>query len=112
MGRISINGIVVASGKNISVINGKVMVDGKDVTPETKNIVIQVQGDVNALSVDACSTVQVSGNAGTVSTVSGDIECGNVSGSVSTVSGDVQCKDVGGSVSSISGDVETVRAQA
>jgi hypothetical protein len=112
MGTVSIDGVVVASGKNVSVVNGKVMVDGKDVTPESKTIHIVVNGDVNELSVDACSTVQVRGNTNKISTVSGDIECGDVSGSVSSVSGDIQCGTVGGSVSSISGDIETVRSKS
>jgi hypothetical protein len=109
-GTMNINGsTIVTTGANSIVIkNGKVFVDGKDVTPDAKTITIQVTGSVQNLQCDTCATVTVKGNAGDVSSVSGDLNItGNVTGSATSTSGDI---DVGGSVSgnvrTVSGDIK------
>ena len=104
---ITINGLTItSSGGSINVINGRVWIDGKDVTPDAKTISIVVHGDVGMLSADGCNTIEVAGSVGgDVSTQSGDIKCGDVTGSVSTMSGDVRCGSVGGSVKTMSGDI-------
>jgi DUF4097 and DUF4098 domain-containing protein YvlB len=51
------------------------------------------------------SEVCISGHAGEVRTVSGDVKCGDVAGNVTTVSGDVQAKTISGNVKTVSGDV-------
>ncbi|QRE00167.1 hypothetical protein [Burkholderia phage BCSR5] len=106
MATVNVNGVTI-SGGNISIVNGKVYVDGNLVeTGEAKTININVEGSVESIKADACSYVKVSGDAGTVSTVSGDVQCGNVlHGSVSTVNGDVKCGNVMGNVSTVSGDI-------
>lgn len=102
-----INGITYNySGKNITISNGKVMVDGKDVTPEGKEINIAVDGNVEELTVDACSKVNINGACGQVQTMSGNVKCGAVNGPVQTSSGDVECGHVHGSVTTSSGDVD------
>lgn len=59
------------------------------------------------LEVDYCTAVTVTGDAGSIATQSGDVNIeGNVGGSVSTMSGDVDCGSIGGSVSTMSGDVK------
>lgn len=93
------------TGKNIQVINGKVIVDGKDVTPDEKEIYITVDGPVQTLKVDACSTITINGDVERVDSGAGDVTCGNVKGDVSTGSGDVECNDVGGMVHTGAGDV-------
>lgn len=47
------------NGQNISIVNGKVMIDGRDVTPDDNNkeINIHIDGYVNELSVDVCVTM-------------------------------------------------------
>lgn len=105
--RISIKGnnnIVV--GRDLVISNGRVIVDGKDLTPNTKEIVITIEGNVQSLSVDACSNIKVSGNVGSLQTSTGDVYCGDVQGSVSTKSGDIECGSVGGNASSMSGDID------
>jgi hypothetical protein len=95
------------SGNNIVISKGKVIIDGKDVTPDSKEININIQGDINELKVDACDKLSVTGNVKNVSTKSGDIDItGNVEGSIQTMSGDVDCGNVGGSISTMSGDVK------
>lgn len=105
MATITINGNTY-TGRNVSVINGRVTVDGKDMTPDNKTITISVQGDINELHVDACSFIKVKGNCKSVNSGSGDIACNDVLGSIKTGSGDVSCKNVQGNVRTGSGDVE------
>jgi hypothetical protein len=96
------------SGKNIVITNGKVVIDGKDVTEQEKLLTITIQGDVEKLEVDACKSIEITGNANNVRTSAGDVNIkGEVKGNVSTQSGDVECGGgIGGSVSTMSGDVE------
>lgn len=109
MSTITINGNTY-SGSSVVVTNGKVIVNGKDVTPDSKEINISVQGDVDELHVDICNKVSVTGNANSISTTSGDIDItGNVGGSVNTMSGDIDCGNVLGSVSTMSGNVKHKR---
>lgn len=105
MSIIRINGVNI-SGNSIHVRNGSVLVDGKIVeTGDAKHIRIEVDGSIERLNADSCDSITVSGSAGSVSTMSGDVTCGNVEGAVSTMSGDIRCGNIGGSVSTMSGDI-------
>jgi len=108
MNTIRINGVTITAGRNITVNNNRVFVDGKDVTPDAKDIRIEVSGNVERLDVDACNTVTVTGDVESVITQSGDVDVGGaIGGSVQTMSGDVDCGgSIAGSVSTISGDVK------
>jgi hypothetical protein len=105
--RININGTtIMSSGRgNVVVSNDRIVVDGKDVTPDAKQITIEVQGDLQSIEADACDRIHVTGSVGHVKTTSGDVRCGDVTGSVQCMSGDVSCGRVGGSVSTMSGDI-------
>jgi DUF4097 and DUF4098 domain-containing protein YvlB len=106
MNYVNINGQSIVSSGNISIINGKVMVDGVDQTPNGKTITIEINGNVETLKVDHCQKVTVTGSCTNVTTGSGDVEVGcNVKSGLQTGSGDVKCKDVNGSVKTMSGDV-------
>lgn len=106
MSTIVINGNTY-SGSNIVISNNRVIVNGCDVTPDGKEINIKVEGNINELKVDACSNISVTGDVQTISTKSGDIDVsGNVNGSISTISGDIDCGPVSGSISTISGDIK------
>lgn len=95
------------SGNNIVVRNGKVIVDGKDVTPDSKEVNIVITGNVEQLNVDTCNRIDIIGDVNNVSTQSGDVKIkGKISGSISTMSGDIDCKDVGGSISTMSGNIK------
>ena len=110
MNTISINGVNISSSGNITVANGKVFVNGKDVTPDSKEINISVVGDIEQLKVDACNKISIEGSVKSISTQSGDVEVtGDVDGSISTMSGDVDCGHIQGSVSTMSGDVKHKR---
>jgi len=105
MATIVINGNSY-TGNNISVVNGKVVVDGLDVTPEQKQITISVDGDVDELSVDSCNKVTISGSCAKVRTTSGSVDCGIVHGDVNSTSGSIECKNVQGDVTTTSGRVK------
>lgn len=97
------------TGNNITVSNNRIIIDGKDITdtlPEQKTYNIEVTGDIQSLDVDACNSLTVKGTVGSIKTLSGDVDCGDVTGSVSTMSGDVKCKNISGSVSTMSGKIK------
>lgn len=103
-GRINIDGRSF-TGRNISISNGKVTIDGIVQDGElVGDINITVEGDIEKLE-NATGLVKAN-NVGSISTLSGDVECGNVSGSVSTMSGDVDCGTIGGNVKTMSGDIK------
>ena len=126
MNRVIINGVTYEGGRNISVSNNKVTIDGKDVTPkDTLEVNINVEGSVENLKVDYAKTIIINENVeGYVQTSSGDVEVGgfvakgiqttsgdvevegNVTGNVQTTSGDVKCKKVEGNVNTLSGDIK------
>lgn len=108
MNTVKINGINIQSdnSRNVTIKNGRVIVDGKDVTPEAKNITIAVEGNIDSLSVDECNSLDIIGSVGSVKTMSGDVHCDDITGSVTTMSGDVRCGNIGGNVSTLSGDVK------
>lgn len=112
------------SGRSILISNGKVMIDGKDVTPNEKIINISVTGNIENLSVDSAERVEVSGDVSSLKTMSGDISIkgnvkgninntsgdleigGSVGGDIKLTSGDIKCGDVGGSIKTMSGDIK------
>ncbi len=108
MNTVTINGKTFTSnGGSISIINNKIYIDNKDVTPDSKEINIQVTGNVDKLEVDSCLKVSVTGDVHNVKTVSGIVDVGGkVTGDINTISGSVRCGNVGGNISTISGSVK------
>lgn len=97
--------VLKLNGENITIKNGNITVNGKQINHKKQLIKkIEINGVVKTLEVDNCDTVSAK-NVGTLKTVSGDVYCDNVSGNVSTISGDVSCKSISGKVSTVSGDV-------
>ena len=105
MSSIIINGKSYIGG-SVSVSKNKITIDGTDVTPDTKVVNITVNGDVDKVSADYCEKIIVNGNANTLTTTSGDIECKDVTGDIKVTSGDIECGNVGGSIQTVSGDVK------
>jgi len=95
-------------GNNIIITNGRVIIDGKEVTPENEKIInIKIEGDVNSVNVGYCQSLSVIGNVDTLGSTSGDIEVSGSAQSISSTSGDIQVEgDVSGNVSTTSGDVQ------
>jgi hypothetical protein len=114
------------SGQNISVSRNRIYIDGIEITDssisDAKEINISVNGDINELSVDACNSIEITGNVNKATSGSGDINCASIlngartgsgdiesdliSGDVSTGSGDVKCTTITGSVRTGSGDIK------
>ncbi len=94
MAAISINGQVY-SGNNVSIINGRVIIDG--IAQGEVNGVVEIrvtEGLIGNLTTDAsvnCSEVRGDIDAG------GSVNCGNVGGSIDC-GGSVRCGTVGGSI--------------
>lgn len=106
---VRINGdLVIGSGRNLVIKGGRVFVDGKDVTPESQNISITIEGSVDKIDVDACDSININGDASNVKTMSGNVKCNDVKGNVSTMSGGVVCGRVKGYMSTMSGNITTV----
>lgn len=77
------------TGRSVSIVNGKVIVDGKEQDGQLVGPVsVTVNGDVEVLD-NPTGTVSVTGSVGAVKTMSGDVTCGTIGGSVSTMSGDI-----------------------
>lgn len=105
---VTVNGKTIhVRGNNISIINDKIIVDGKplDETMDAKNITVIVDGNCNRL--DACGDVEIRGDCGYVD-CSGSCHIeGSVTGDVDA-SGSVTCGDVGGNIDA-SGSVRCIR---
>lgn len=97
----------VYNGNSISISGNKIIIDGIDVTPESLQVQIIVESNIESIKADTCNTISVTGSVESISTMSGDVEIdGNISGSISTMSGDVDCNNVGGNISTMSGDIK------
>lgn len=104
---VSINGREF-SGRNISIVGDKVVIDGVE---QSQSLVgpISVVVHGNAESVETSSgSVEVAGAAGRVKTMSGNVHCGDVSGDVGTMSGNINCHKVAGNAKTMSGDIRGV----
>jgi len=102
---ITINGTSYQSN-NISIKNSKIVINGKDVTPNEKQISIVVTGNITTLDVESCETIKITGDVTTVKTMSGNVNCGNVKDNAKTMSGDIMVTgNVGGNAESTSGDI-------
>lgn len=108
MSTITINGVVVAEeGRHaLGLVDGRIVVDGRDVTPpaSVRTIQIEVHGDLDQLEVDSCATVSIMGRVGNVSANRGNVHCDDVAGSVQVKDGHVHCGNVGGDVLTVSSE--------
>lgn len=108
--KMTINMVSGLVGRNITVKNNVVIIDGvvqEGLTQGDKSITIQIHGPAHTVET-ASGDVTVEGDVtGDLSTVSGDVRCKNVGGSVSTISGDVKASSIAGNVKTVSGDIST-----
>lgn len=105
MNNMIVQGIV--AGRDIVINGNKVLIDGKDFTPEGNPPIINItiEGDCDNVS-NASGTVTIKGNCNSVKTASGDVDVKeSVNGNVKTVSGDVKANIIKGNVETVSGDI-------
>lgn len=100
--RININGSIITGG-NINISgNGKIVIDGVDVTDQIKQTMhgdrplIQIQGDVQTLVVEQ-GDAEVSGEVHGTVAAGGSVTCHSVGGDVDA-GGSVKCDDVAGGI--------------
>lgn len=94
---ITVNGHrIQCSGRNISIQNGKITVDGRSLECDmTGDIHVVVNGDINQLT---CSgSVEVNGNCGSVDCAGSCTVSGDVNGSIDAT-GSVTCGTVYGNI--------------
>lgn len=97
------------TGNNVSIINGKIMIDGKDVTPDSKTITIEVNGNLGSLKADVVNKVSITGNVdGDVQIGTGDVQIGaGVNGNIKTGVGDIKVQgNVSGNAKTGVGDIK------
>lgn len=96
------NGTYIGNVGNMSIINGRIIVDGKEITKlESNSNTIIIEGDCG--NIEADGSVEVRGNCKNID-CGGSVNCKDVSGHVNcgcsvncgNVDGDVSC---GGSLS-------------
>lgn len=104
---VNVNGHSVV-GRNVTVINGKVIVDGKPVDiPEAKEIHVTIEGDLGSLRLDA-GQVTIQGSVGDVQMDNGSVSVGmDIKGKVTLSQGKVACQDV---YADVSVDIGSVKA--
>ncbi|ACA31493.1 MULTISPECIES: hypothetical protein [Pasteurellaceae] len=92
--------ISMAAGNNVLIVDGQTIA-----LEPSPTINIEVFGNVTNLNAGS-ENVRVTGDAKSVSTVSGDVTVdGNVTSNVKTVSGDIHCKSILGKINTVSGDI-------
>lgn len=103
-GQTTINGRSY-SGKNITIKNGEVYVDGvrQADLPDGEREVI-VSGDVVSVSSET-GNITVHGGVGSVASTNGSVKCGDVAGSVTSVNGNITAGTIAGNASSVNGNV-------
>lgn len=89
-------------GRDLSIINDRIYVDGVDVTDSpdgkiTGIVEIKVTGDVNVVRCDRSLTI--TGNVQGDATSGGSLRCGNITGNA-TSDGSLQGGDIGGNATS------------
>lgn len=91
---ITVNGRTF-KGNNVSIVNGKITVDGKEVDmPEEKQIHIRIDGDIGSLNLD-CGEIEVSGDVGNLVSRCGNVTVGgDVKGEATLNMGDLECENV------------------
>jgi hypothetical protein len=107
------NSIIIGNnnfvGKNITVQNGKVIIDGKIVDlPENDKIINIIAENIESLRVDSCEGITVKGNAGDVRISQGRLSVGGcIMGDVHVSQGNIDYGNIEGDVSVSMGSINT-----
>ena len=100
------NSSISIEGNNVSIINNKIFVDGKEIETEEKVINIIVEGNLDKLEVDCCNSIKVNGITKDIEVSNGNIAIsGDVKGNVNNVNGNIIAKVINGNCKTINGDI-------
>ena len=113
MSKIIIGGNAFEVQGSLSMINGKwydgtgqeIDMNNLAGLKETKTIYITIEGDVERLEVDCCSSITVNGNVCKVNTGSGSITCKDIDGDAHTGSGSIHAENISGDAKTGSGNI-------
>ena len=94
------------SGGYVNLVNGRIVINGLDITPDSKTIHIEINGNVDTLIVDCCNEVKITGSTNYAEIGSGSLHCDQVTGDVKAGSGGVTCNNIQGNVNTGSGSVK------
>lgn len=93
----------------VSIDSSGVLINGKPlepIDPDKPRPIINVEIKGNVAIVKDVKSVYIGGDAGNVSTVSGDVTVEkNITGSAHSVSGNITAETINGGVSTVSGDI-------
>ena len=100
------NSSISIEGNNVSIINNKIFVDGKEIETEEKVINIIVEGNLDKLEVDCCNSIKVNGVTKDVEVSNGNISInGDVKGNVNNINGNIIAKAINGNYKTTNGDI-------
>ena len=100
------NSSISIEGNNVSIINNKIFVDGKEIETEEKVINIIVEGNLDKLEVDCCNSIKVNGVTKDIEVSNGNIAIsGDVKGNVNNVNGNIIAKVINGNCKTKNGDI-------
>ena len=100
------NSSISIEGNNVSIINNKIFVDGKEIETEEKVINIIVEGNLDKLEVDCCNSIKVNGVTKDIEVSNGNIAIsGDVKGNVNNVNGNIIAKVINGNCKTTNGDI-------
>ena len=113
MSKIIIGGNAFEVQGSLSMINGKwydgtgqeIDMNNLAGLKEAKTINITIEGDVERLEVDCCSSITVNGNVRKVNTGSGSITCKDIDGDAHTGSGSIHAENIIGDAKTGSGNI-------
>ena len=113
MSKIIIGGNAFEVQGSLSMINGKwydgtgqeIDMNNLAGLKEAKTINITIEGDVERLEVDCCSSITVNGNVRKVNTGSGTITCKDIDGDAHTGSGSIHAENISGDAKTGSGNI-------
>lgn len=113
MSKIIIGGNAFEVQGSLSMINGKwydgtgqeIDMNNLAGLKETKTINITIEGDVERLEVDCCSSITVNGNVCKVNTGSCSITCKDIDGDAHTGSGSIHAENISGDAKTGSGNI-------
>jgi hypothetical protein len=94
-------------GDNVSIVGGKVIIDGVEQSMDVSNqpqIDVTVYGDIKDIELGG-GNLKCENVGGDVEVRGGNVTCNDIEGSVSSRGGNVTCGKVGGDVSSRGGNV-------
>lgn len=112
---MSINGRTIDgdfSGRKVSLVNGKVFVDGKELkTPDDKEpIKVEIHGELQELVCDGCE-IKIEGNVGSINGRTSTIQCNTIAGDASVGAGSIAAGIIKGNASAGSGTIKAETIQ-